>query len=315
MKANALHFADMSGKLFFLRRLGGAFVRAARAWVHPDTPRDAAAISYFALITLFPSLLVLVAVVDAFLSPDLHKSVFSLVVKIFPGSKVFLRANLSEITTPSPALVLSCVIVMLWASTWVFTFVENALNRAWGVPKRRSFWESRLRSIGLLVIGGTLLIISAGFTILVSAARSRATELASEYANDQIFDWLQSSILLAVGFVLVVLVFAVTFKLMPDKKVPWLEALPGALLSSLSWEVAVYIFTKLVRHFDYQRVYGGIAGIITILVWVYTSGLIMLFGANFSAQLHRGAGEGAMAQTARPKEDPRDKIRSFPLSR
>jgi len=292
-------------------------MRAARAWVHPDTPRDAAAISYFSLITLFPALLVLIAVVDAFLSPDLHKLVFNLVIRVFPGSKVFLRANLAEITTPSPALVLSCVVVVLWASSWVFTFVENALNRAWGVPKRRSFWESRLRSIGLLVIGGTVLMISAGFTILVSAARSRATELASAYARDQIFDWLQSSILLAVGFLLVIVVFAVTFKLMPDKKVSWLEALPGAILSSLSWEVAVYIFAKLVRHFDYQRVYGGIAGIITILVWVYVSGLIMLFGANFSAQLNRATGEktaGGLEQKD-SQEGPRDKVRSFPLIR
>lgn len=292
-------------------------MRATRAWLHPDTPRDAAAISYFSLITLFPALLVLIAVVDAFLSPDLHKSVFNLVIRVFPGSKVFLRANLAEITTPSPALVLSCVIVVLWASSWVFTFVENALNRAWGVPKRRSFWESRLRSIGLLVIGGTLLVISAGFTIAVSAARSLSTGLASAYARDQIFDWMQSSILLAVGFLLVIVVFAVTFKLMPDKKVSWLEALPGAILSSLSWEVAVYIFAKLVQHFDYQKVYGGIGGIITILVWVYTSGLIMLFGANFSAQLSRATGEktAAVPEQKDSQEGPRDKIRSFPLSR
>jgi len=72
-----------------------------------------------------------------------------------------------------------------------------------------------------------------------------------------------------------------------------------------------------VRHFDYQKVYGGIGGIITILVWVYVSGLIMLFGANFSAQLNRAMTESAAAG-AEPRElqaGPGDKIRSFPLTR
>jgi membrane protein len=227
--------------------------------------------------------------VDTFLPPNNHKLVVDLMVRLFPGSRTYLRANFSDITTPSPALVLSCVIVVLWASTWIFTFLENALNRAWAVPRKRTFWESRIRSIGLLVMGGALLVISSGFTILVSAARSRTTEIASVYARDQLLDWLQSSILLLVGFLLVILVYTVTFKLMPDIKVSWKEALPGAIVSSLSWEVAVYIFAKMVPHFDYQRVYGQIGVIITLLVWVYTSCLIMLLGANFSAQLQRVA--------------------------
>ena len=277
----------MTGNLTTSRWLGRAFVRSLRAWVNPETPRDAAAISYFSLITLFPALLVLIAVVDTFLAPDIHRSVVNLVVRIFPGARTFLRANFEDITNPSPALVLSCIIVVLWASTWIFTFLENALNRAWDVPRRRTFWESRIRSIGLLVMGGILMIISSGFTILVSAARSRTTEMASVYAKDQLLDWLQSSILLLVGFLLVILVYTVTFKLMPDVKVSWKEALPGAVVSSLSWEVAIYVFAKLVPHFDYQRVYGQIGVIITLLVWVYTSCLILLLGANFSAQLRR----------------------------
>jgi membrane protein len=299
----------MTGNLTTSRWLGRAFVRALRAWVNPDTPRDAAAISYFSLITLFPAILVLIAVVDAFLPPDVHKLVVSLMVRLFPGSRTFLRANFSDITALSPALVLSCVIVVLWASTWIFTFVENALNRAWDVPRRRTFWESRIRSIGLLVMGGALLVISSGFTILVSAARYRTTEMASAYAKDQILDWLQSSILLAVGFLLVILVYTVTFKLMPEVRVSWKEALPGAIVSSLSWEVAVYIFAKLVPHFDYQRVYGQIGVIITLLVWVYTSCLIMLLGANFSAQLKR------IAEVPKPADQnatlAADKVRRF----
>jgi membrane protein len=182
------------------------------------------------------------------------------------------------------------------------------------VPRRRTFLESRLRSIALLALGGILLIVSAGFSVVVSSARLRATGLKQEFANDQLLDWLQSSILLAVGFMLVILVFAATYKLMPDKKVSWLEALPGAIVSSVSWEIAVTIFVRLVPHFDYRRIYGQTAAIITVLVWVYTSSLIMLFGANFAAQLHRSAAEQspAPAKEPLPAEPVYNTVRKFP---
>jgi membrane protein len=307
----------MPEKWSSIRHFWGALACAIRAWLNPDTPRDAAAISYFSLITMFPAILVLIAMADAFLDPALHNRIVRLIGALFPGSRSWLRSNLSEISTPSPALVLSCVLVVIWASTLVFTFVENALNRAWGVPKRRTFLESRLRSISLLAMGGILLIISAGFTAVVSSARLRAAGVRKEFANDQLLDWLQSSILLGAGFLLVILVFAVTFKLMPDKRVSWAEAFPGAIVSSVSWEIAVSIFIRLVPHFDYQKIYGQTAAIITLLVWVYTSSLIMLFGANFSAQLHRSEEHTSAErqQSIAANAPSSEKIRRFPRSR
>jgi membrane protein len=302
----------MTDKWAVFRRLGSALVRAARAWLNHETPRDAAAISYFGLITMFPAILVLIAVVDAFLAPELHNRVVRLIGALFPGSRGWLRSNLAEMTTPSPALVLSCVLVMIWASTWVFTFIENALNRAWNVPRRRTFWESRVRSIALLATGGILMIVSAVITAVVSSARLRATGLQQEFANDQLLDWLQSSILYGAGFLLAILVFTATLKLMPDKKVSWLEAVSGATVSSVCWEVASSVFVRLVPHFDYQRIYGQTGAIITLLVWVYTSSLIMLFGAHFAAQLHRPVITKAYRPETADSDAVPGRVRRFP---
>ena len=74
---------------------------------------------------------------------------------------------------------------------------------------------------------------------------------------------------------------------MPDRTIRWREAFSGAIVASTLWEVSSNIFVKLVPFFDYERVYGTMGAVITILAWVYTSSFIMLFGANFSAQLHR----------------------------
>ena len=93
-------------------------------------------------------------------------------------------------------------------------------------------------------------------------------------------------ILLGAGFLIAVLVFASVFKWTPHRKVLWMEAFPGALLSTAMWEIGSFIFAKIVPFFAYQRIYGKMGAVIAILVWVYTSNLILLYGANFCAQLH-----------------------------
>ena len=66
----------------------------------------------------------------------------------------------------------------------------------------------------------------------------------------------------------------------------WREAFLGALVSTAMLEIGSYIFAGIVQYFDYQKIYGKMGAVIAILVWVYTSNLILLFGANFCAQLH-----------------------------
>ncbi len=300
------------------RRLGNAFVRASRAMLNHETPRDAAAISYFSLIALFPSILVLISLTDAVLHRvDLHKRVVGIIVALFPGSSQFLRTYLGELTAPSAAVTISCVIVILWSSSWIFTFIENALNRAWGVPNRRSFWESRIRSIALMVVGGTCLLISAVITMIVSRIQSLSSGRIPAFADDPIIKWLWSSVIMATGFFVAIVVFQMVFKLMPDRKVPWIEAFSGAVVAAVGWEIASYVFGRLVPSFDYQRIYGKTYTIILLLVWVYTSSMIMLYGANFSAQLHRRdlQSEKPTVPDESDQVTYRSKIRSFPKGR
>ena len=283
--------------------------------INTDNPRDAASISYFSLFALFPAMLVLIAVADAFLGwIDLHDTVVQRILALFPGSRSLLAQTISEITDLSPAVVISCIVVVIWSSTWLFTFIENAFNRAWGVPRKRTFWESRIRSIGLLAIAGFFLLGSAGITIIVGAARS----LTAPHISRAVIDWFWSSTLLAAGFVVSILVFMLLFKLMPDLKVGWTEAASGAFVSALLWESGSYIFAKLVPYFDYQRVYGRTGAMIALLTWVYTSNLIMLYGANFSAQLHRPSVDDPQdLQREEPPdgESSQDRIRQFRRSR
>jgi membrane protein len=277
----------------------------------PDTARDAAAISYFFLFTLFPSVLVVVSLVDAFLGwVSLRKPLIRQIIRLFPGLGNSLVTTLSEISDPSPALLLSCLVLLGWTSTWVFSFIENGLNRAWGAPRQRSFWQSRVRSTSLMILAGLLLLASAGLTAFVSSARLRSTRPMGH--------WAWSLTLVGSGFLVAILVFWLIYKLLPDRRVRWIEAFSGAMAAAVLWETGSYIFGMLVPFFDYQRIYGRAGAIMALLTWIYTSNLILLFGANFSAQWHRPmsgrrrpAGHEPRAISASAGGTVR-KIRSFP---
>ncbi len=272
----------------YFRQFGRSFSAAGRVMLKHETPRDAAAISYFSLVALFPGILVIVAVVDAFLGwMNLHGAVVQLIVDLFPGSHSFLKSNLDELTDPSLTIVLSCAFVFIWSSSWIFSFLESALNRAWGVSNQKTFWESRIRSIGFMILGGTSLLASSAITVFVSHARARAAaEISASAEASFLIGWLLYSLLILAGLWIAVLVFAVIFKWLPHRMVYWREAFSGALVFVLMWEIGSILFVRLIPYFNYDRIYGRAGAMIALLVWVYTSSLILLFGANFTAQLH-----------------------------
>jgi membrane protein len=295
-------------------QMGRAFAAAGRQMLNYEVSRDASGISYFSFLALFPAVLVLIGLVDSFLGwMNLHGVVIQRAAALFPGSRQFFRANLNQLTSPSTAIVLSCILVVLWSSSWIFTFMENAINRAWGVPHQKSFWESRLRTFAFMLLGGASLLTSSILTLFVSSVRTRASaSMPNSVKVSYFIGWFWYFLLLTTGLLIAILVFALVFKLVPHCKVKWSEAFCGAVTSTILWEIGSVIFAKLVPIFDYQRIYGRMGVVIALLTWVYTSSLIMLFGANFSAQLH-AMDVSDISSSIIPQEEQERKIRRFPL--
>lgn len=278
----------MESRIRYFRQMGRSFASLGRMMLRHEAPRDAAGISYFTLLALFPAILAIITLADTFLGwLDLHNFVIQSIVDLFPGSHQFLTSNLEEIVAPSTPVLVGCIVVVVWASSWIFTFIESSINRAWDIPNQRTFWESRLRTFLLMAMGGISLLSSAAITAFISAARVRAAaHIAVSEQASYILGWFWYFVLLGAGLLLAVLVFASVFKWTPHCKVFWKEAFSGALVSTVLWEIGSMIFLKVVPFFDYQRVYGRMGAVIALLAWVYTSNLILLYGANFSAQFH-----------------------------
>jgi len=259
------------------------------AFMDNDLTSAAAAVSYFSMLVLFPTLLVLLAIGSGVLGRQTIENYILGEVRAFlPGAQAFVSKNIESISNISTSMILSCAFVMLWAGSWMFTVIEKALNRVWGTYPR-SFFHGRAVNIAVMSVVSVLLGASVLLTAFVTGVRA-ATEripirLGPVFEAMSGLAW-QFALVLA-SLVITITLFTVVYKVLPNTEIPLLEALPGAVLAGILWEGAKFGFALALPHFHYELVYGSIAAGVVLLTWVYTSSMIMLFGAQFTALLHR----------------------------
>jgi membrane protein len=253
-----------------------------------DLFTSAAAMSYFGLMALFPALLLMLAIGNQIAAAS---ELISRAVEVYPGSSNFLRDTVRSLSSVGPGIIVTCVVVLLWAGSWVFAVIERALNRIWGATSR-TFWHGRALTIGMIGIVGLLLSMSVLTTSVIVALR----EIAQRLSPRQLARY---PLLLSVGSVfwqgvftvlsllITVVLFVVVYRFMPKAEVSLRDTLPGAILGGLLWEIAKYAFAWSVNYFHYDQIYGSVGAVVAVLTWSYFSSLILLFGAQLTAVFHR----------------------------
>ena len=132
-----------------------------------------------------------------------------------------------------------------------------------------------------------MLLTSAGITLVLDRLQDQTASRVPGFPRDQLIEGIWSWTIMTAGILIAITVFFFIYKLMPDRKIFWFEALTAAVVATVLWETDWKIFVKLVPVFDSQKIYGTTGFIIALLTWVYTSSLITLYGANFSAKLFK----------------------------
>ncbi|HWC76830.1 MAG TPA: YihY/virulence factor BrkB family protein, partial [Blastocatellia bacterium] len=243
------------------------------AYMDNDLTTSAAAISYFTMLVLFPTLLLLLTVGNQIMGPEaVEKYVIGQILAYLPGAQGFVRKNLESIAAISTELMISCLVIMLWAASWLFTVIENALNRIYGTYPR-SFLHGRLVNLALMTLVFVLLGASALITAVVSAVRASASNIPVDLGPTAtaVSGYVWQTIFILASLVITILLFTALYKVLPNTSVPLVEALPGAVLAGVLWEGAKFGFTALLPYFHYDLVYGSIGAAVAILSWVYLS--------------------------------------------
>jgi membrane protein len=252
-----------------------------------DLFTSSAAMSYFGLMALFPALLLMFAISNKLAAGS---QLLTHAVDVYPGSSKFLRDTIEAFSDIGVGAVVTCIVLVFWAGSWVFAVIERALNRIWGTTSR-AFLHGRALTIGMVGLVGLLLATSVLVTSLMVALR----EMAGRFSPRQIERYtLLASVgsafwqvlFAAVSYLLTVVLFVLIYRFMPKAEVTLRDTLPGAFLAGLLWEIAKYIFALSLHYFHYDQVYGSVGAVVAVLTWSYVSSLILLFGAQLTAVFH-----------------------------
>ena len=252
-----------------------------------DLFTSAAAMSYFGLMALFPALLLLFAIGNKLAGGG---QLLAHAIDVYPGSSKFLRDTIEAFSDVGVGAIITCVIIVFWAGSWVFAVVERALNRIWGTVSR-TFLHGRALTIGMVGLVGLLLAASVVVTSILVGLR----EMTGRFSPRQIerYTLLTSvgsafwQVLFAiVSYLVTVALMVLIYRFMPKAAVTLRDTLPGAFLAGLLWEIAKYIFASSLNYFHYDQIYGSVGAVVAVLTWSYVSSLIMLFGAQLTAVFH-----------------------------
>lgn len=242
--------------------------------------RQAAALSYYAIFSVFPLTLLLAVGVGSILGPAVAQEQIAHGLELFlPEATVTeIQKILNEALRQSSSFGLVATAALLWAATGLFSNITVALDTIFDVPATRSMWRQRLLAIGM---GLTLVLLVVG-----SFLTSGALRLVSALSPTSPSIWISiGTFFLPLG--LDVVIFALLFRYVPAREVHWDAVWTAAVVGSVGWELAKRGFEWYLANLaNYPIIYGSIATGIVLLFWAWLIASIFLFSAELCARLN-----------------------------
>jgi membrane protein len=282
-----------------VRRLLGTLAGIVRferdvlaGFLEHDCPTLAAAIAYYALLSIFPLVLAATAIGAQFVDEaSVRASLRQTLALYLPSDAVALvLRNVEEAIRARGTVGIAAILTSLWTSSAVAGAARHGLNRVWGVAHARVFWRRKLVEIFVTVTVGTILAASLLFSIALSVLE-RFTPPTVLKVLRAVPGLGVARVVLPVG--LTFLGLLVSYGLLPNRPVRlgwlWPGALGAAVLFELVRRIAFWGIGTFAR---YQLVYGSLAGVVIFLVWAYLAAVIFLLGAEISRCASGGAASG-----------------------
>lgn len=247
----------------------------------------AAAVAFDFVFAVFPGMLMLTALLGVLgVSPDSLSNALSGMGVVVPGPVLqVLEENAQHVWGSSHGLFFLGIAGVLWPASACMTTTMSALNRAYGVEERRSFWRRRVLSILLLLGVGVALVVI--FNALVFS-RPLENWLRQHWTFHRHFPSLAGALRAGAAGLGTLGVVASLYRVVPAVRPGWGEVLPGSLFFLALWLLITSGFRYYVEHFGYYNlVYGVLGAVIVTLLSAYLIALILLLGGELNAALTR----------------------------
>ena len=242
----------------------------------------AAATAYFTLLSIFPLILITVAIASFWFEPSLDvEPILERLEFIIPAVGELLGANLDQIVDARGAISRLSALLLIWSASSIFYMLTRAMDNIWEEAMVRPAWRHRAWAIVItLAISILLLIGSIAWTFLVPVLNRLLPERIIQVSP---YLTVLASALLSV------LLFLLLYWMLPHAKLSWHDVYIGAILAGLLWELAKHIFFFFVSNFltSSNLIYGSLTTIIAFLTWAYVSMIIFLFGGHVNERYKR----------------------------
>jgi membrane protein len=269
------------------RLIGLAAWRGVGELYDSDGLTHAASVAYYALISLFPFLLLSLSILGEVTSNAAERDeVVRFVFRYFPRQFDFITGQLDSFQTSPVSFGAGGILMLVWASTGVFNALTSAVNHAWGVEKRRSFLKHRLVSFLMLASAGGVLLLGLILASLVRLAES--SRFANTLDRSGWMEWATGLTGHYAATVLLILCVALVFYFIPNTKVRFRDVWPGAIMVGILWRVAFSLFAWYASDLaTWNVVHGSLAAVVVFLLWIYVSVVILLYGVEVTASYAR----------------------------
>jgi membrane protein len=253
---------------------------------HSDDLTHSASIAYYALLSMFPFLLLVLSVIGSVTADEHARSAaLAFVLRYFPTRLEFVTRQLTLFQATRVRIGVLGFVAMTWASLGVFSAISTAVNHAWGVEKQRSYLKHKLVSFLMLLATASMLLVAV---VLISVSQVVS---ASWFAQVLIrFPGLMAFRGLGVHFgatLLLIMAVGLVFYFIPNAQVRLRDVWVGAVVTGLLWRGAFEGFSWYMHDVPRFTVHGSIATVVAFLVWIYISSVILLYGVEFTAAYSR----------------------------
>jgi membrane protein len=274
----------------FVKRFFSRILAAYKIFSGQDGPLLAAAIAYYLAFSLFPLMLVLVAVLGwafRFTAPGQkaeQQVLETISEQVSPALAEQLSAALGSVERSAPAGGVIGVVTLLVTAIALFTQIDYAFDRLWENAGAAAGWRQRIVGVVLTRLKAVLMLIGVGaFVLAVMIASIVWQGVQKNIASAvEVGPWFERGVQPLIHIVLNVLAFAIVYRFLPKVPIRWTAAFAGAILASALWELGRQILAAYVVGDKLPSAYGLIGSFMAIMLWTYYAMIVVLFGAAYT---------------------------------
>ncbi|BAS56280.1 MULTISPECIES: YihY/virulence factor BrkB family protein [Leptolyngbya] len=255
-------------------------------WNEDNVPLLAAALAYYTMFSIAPLLIIAIAIAGAIYGQEAAQGEIVGQIQGLVGrdGAEFIQSMIENASKPGAGGGVATfigIVVLIFGASGVFGQLQTALNTIWEVKPKpgravKSFLQARFLSFAMVLVIGFLLLVSLVLSaILAGISAYFGAFLPGSIAIGQILNFV-------ISFGIITLLFASIYRFLPDVHVPWKNLWVGAAVTALLFNLGKFLLGLYLGNSGVSSTYGAAGSLVVILIWVFYSAQILLFGAEFT---------------------------------